>query len=30
MCDVITYEIEHVDTKSLEELEEQQPYVKKH
>lgn len=27
-CDVITYEIEHVDTKSLEELEEQQPYVK--
>lgn len=28
MCDVITYEIEHVDTKSLEELEEQQPYVK--
>ena len=26
-CDVITYEIEHVDTKILEELEEQQPYV---
>ena len=26
-CDVLTYEIEHVDTKVLEELEEQQPYV---
>ncbi|ETI19360.1 phosphoribosylaminoimidazole carboxylase, ATPase subunit [Cladophialophora carrionii CBS 160.54] len=26
-CDVITYEIEHVDTKVLEELEEQRPHV---
>lgn len=26
-CDVITYEIEHVDTKFLEELEEQKPFV---
>ena len=27
-CDVLTYEIEHVDTKVLEELEEEQPFVK--
>ena len=27
-CDILTYEIEHVDTKILEELEEQQPFVK--
>jgi phosphoribosylaminoimidazole carboxylase len=26
-CDVITYEIEHVDTKVLEQLEEEQPFV---
>lgn len=26
-CDVLTYEIEHVDTKVLEELEEEQPFV---
>lgn len=27
-CDILTYEIEHVDTKILEELEERQPHVK--
>ena len=27
-CEVLTYEIEHVDTKILEELEEQQPFIK--
>ncbi len=26
-CDVLTYEIEHVDTKILEELEEKQPFI---
>lgn len=26
-CDVITYEIEHVDTKVLEELEDEQPFI---
>lgn len=26
-CDVLTYEIEHVDTKVLEELEEEQPFI---